>query len=167
MTFKDKTFDDRKSDEMWHHSEDFFEKLWPGPWARYGLGHEDDDMLSWRYDPFILHTPDYRAAVHDKATPVLVEVQGTGTNAKVRTHKFKQLKLDTLGKWNRHHEVTFWLWDDKEQSSIWTSYVSIRMAIGQGMATKGMFDGKRPYWALPVDTVRKIADTERLMELYG
>ncbi len=167
MTFKDKNFNDRINDQMFYHSENIFEEKWPGPWERYGLGEKSKDMASWKFDPFISHTPDYRAALTATSKPVLVEVQGTGTNAEVRTHKFKKKKLDALGKWNSIHEVTFWLWDDKSESWIWTSWVSIRGMIARGMATEGSFDGKRPYWAIPVTTITDMSDEDRLVTLYG
>lgn len=167
MSFKDKPWDERISDEMFYHSERFFENLWPGPWEHYGLSEKSDTMAVYKMPPFILHTPDYRAALTAESTPVLVEVQGTGTQAEVRTHKFKQKKLDALGKWNSIHETTFWLWDDKTSSYVWTSYASIRLMIAQGKAELGEFDGKRPYWALPVDVVTEFADTDRLFEKYG
>lgn len=167
MTFKDKTFNDRINDEMWYHSEKIFEEKWPGLWAHAGLGEDDTAMASWMWSPMVAHMPDYRAALTAHTKPFWVEVQGTGTNASVRSHKFKQKKLDNLGLWNSKDEVTFWLWDDKTETAIWTSYASIRMMIGQGYAEQGLFDGKRPYWAIPVPIVEEHKDTERLRARYG
>ena len=167
MTFKDKTWDDRISDPMFYHSETIFEKTWPGPLHHFGLGMGADDMAVWKMPPFLMHTPDYIGAYREDTTPVLIEVQGTGTKAQVRTHKFKQKKLDALGKWNSIHETTFWLWDDKDETYVWTSYASIRLMIAQGKGELGEFDGKRPYWAIPVDTVTEFADTDRLLEKYA
>jgi hypothetical protein len=127
-------------------------------------------MATYKMGAFMSHAPDYIAAVTDETTPVLVEVQGTGTGGAkdgVVSHKFKAKKLDALGQWNSKCETTFWLWNDADKTSIWTSYVSIRGMIAQGKGTQGLFDGKRPYWALPVETVQEFADTERLMERYG
>ena len=167
MTYADKTFDERINDKMWNHSESRFEGLWTGPYEKYGLGEGSVDMATWKFPPFISHTPDYRAAFTPTSTPFLVEVQGTGTKAKIRTHKFKQKKLEALGKWNAISEVALWLWDDKTDSAILTSYISIRQMIQRGLAEQGTFDGKRPYWAIPVQTVWDNRDTDRLVSKYS
>ena len=167
MTFADKTWEERISDPMFYHSERIFEKMWPGPLQHFGLGLASNRMAVWKMPAFMLHTPDYIGGYTEESTPVLIEVQGTGTKAEVRTHKFKHKKLEALGKWNSIHEVTFWLWDDKTETYVWTSYASIRLMVAQGKATEGSFDGKRPYWAIPVDVVTECADTDRLLEKYG
>lgn len=167
MTFKDKTYAQRITDPMFYHSEVKFEERWTGPWERYGLGPASDGMASYKYDPFISHTPDYRAAFTEHGRPFLVEVQGTGTAAQVRTHKFKEKKLEELGKWNRLNDVVFWLWDDKTETYTMIRYNQIRLAIMQGKSTQGSFDGKRPYQALTVDWCNEHNEEEGLRSLYG
>jgi hypothetical protein len=39
--------------------------------------------------------------------------------------------------------------------------------IAQGKAKQGLFDGKRPYWSLPFQTIVEHADTARLVDRYG
>lgn len=166
--FHEKSWDERVADtEMFYHSERIFEKTWEGPFERFGLGEDSTNMASYKFPPFISHTPDYRAALTETSTPVLLEVQGTGGKGRVQQHKFKQKKLDALGKWNSIHEVTFWLWSDVDETYVWTSYASIRLMVAQGKAVKGQYDGHRDYWAIPVETVILNSDTERLMEKYG
>lgn len=169
-TFSERDWNTRKGGDFFYYSEGQFEKFWPGPCAHFGLGAETEGMATYRMGAFMSHAPDYIAAVNDESTPVLVEVQGTGKGGAtdgVLTHKFKQKKLDALSGWNSKSEVTFWLWNDADQTYVWTSYVSIRGMIAQGKATQGSFDGKRPYWALPVEAVEQFADTARLLDRYG
>ncbi len=166
--FHEKSWDERVADtEMFYHSERIFEKIWPGPFEHFGLGAGSNEMATYKMPPFLMHTPDYIGAYTPESVPVLIEVQGTGGKGRVQQHKFKQKKLGVLGKWNSIHEVTFWLWSDVDETYVWTSYASIRLMIAQGKGTEGQFDGKRPYWAIPVETVILNSDTERLMEKYG
>lgn len=165
MSFRDKTWEQRINDPMFYHSEKIFERIWPGPFEHFGLGVGANEMAVYKMPPFLLHAPDYIAAQTPESTPVLVEVQGCGKAGK--EHRFKQKKLDALGKWNSIHEVTFWLWSDADETFVWTSYVSIRGMIQQGHATQGLFDGKRPYWSIPVDVIEKLADTERIYAKYS
>lgn len=170
-TFKDRDWNTRKGGDFFYYSEGKFEEHWPGPCAHFGLGAETEGMATYQMSPFMSHAPDYIAALGGDTQPVLVEVQGTGRGGAEQdgtvTHKFKQKKLDALGQWNSKDEVTFWLWDDSTQSFVWTSYVSIRGMIAQGLATEGTFDGFRPYWAIPVDVILEKADTDRLRDKYG
>lgn len=169
-TFSQREWNDRIGGDFFRHSELKFENIWPGQWSHFGLGPATEGMATYHMSQFSQKAPDYIASLTDTSIPFFVEVQGTGKGGDidgVRSHKFKQLKLDMLGKWNSHDEVTLWLWDDQTQTSIWTSYVSVRMMIAQGKAEQGLFDGKRPYWALPVDVIYEHADTERLMARYG
>lgn len=169
-TFSERDWNTRKGGDFFYHSEGQFEKHWPGPYAHFGLGAETEGMATYKMGPFISHAPDYIAALTDESTPVLVEVQGTGTGGAqdgVLTHKFKQKKLDALSKWNSKAEVTFWLWNDADKTFIWTSYASVRMAIATGQATEGEFDGFRTYWSVPVELLTVLADTDRLREQYG
>ena len=128
-------------------------------------------MATYKLSPFLGHAPDYLAAFDDSSQPFLVEVQGTGMGGAepdgTVTHKFKAKKLEHLGKWNTHDEVVFWLWNHVDQSFVLTSYVSLRGMIAQGHATQGSFDGKRPYWAIPVDVIKNQADTERIHAKYS
>lgn len=170
--FAQRTWEDRKEGDpdFFYYSESKFEEHWPGPAAHFGLGAETEGMATWKMGPFMSHAPDYIAALGADTTPLLVEIQGTGTGGAIDgiiSHKFKQKKLDALGKWNSHSEVTFWLWNDADDTHIWTSYVSIRGMIGSGKAIRGEFDGFRTYWAIPVEVIQEHADTERLMERYG
>lgn len=169
-TFKERDWNTRKNGDFFYYSEGKFEEHWPGPCAHFGLGAQTEGMATWKLSPFLSHAPDYLAALTPESTPVLVEVQGTGMggadNGTV-THKFKQKKLDALAKWNATGELTFWLWNDADQTWVWTSYVSIRGMIARGMATEGNFDGHRRYWQIPVETIINNADTERLETKYG
>jgi hypothetical protein len=168
VSYSDRSTKDRLTDQsFWQFSEKKFESIWPGPWEPYGLGQKASDMASWKFDPFISHTPDYRAALNENSTPVLVEVQGTGKGASIPGWKFKEKKLRILGQWNRIHETTFWLWDNETESEVWTSWVSINLIVSRGLAEKVLLDGHRPTWALPCDLVREHADTDRLWDLYG
>ena len=155
MSFKDKTFKDRFQDQMWHHSEDKFEQRWPYRYERFGLDQDDSSIDTWALDPFIRHTPDYVCQLAPRGTPLLVEVQGTG---KDQLHKFKRQKLDMLGKWNRIQDTWFWLWDDRAGLGTMISVPTVQLLIAQGKASEGSFDGKRPYWALPVDIVVECSD---------
>ena len=169
-TFSERNWDTRKNGDFFYYSEGKFEEHWPGPCAHFGLGAETEGMATYKMGAFMSHAPDYIAALDGDTQPVLVEVQGTGNGGAtegVVSHKFKQKKLDALGKWNSHSEVTFWLWNDADKTWVWTSYVSVRGMIARGMADQGLFDGKRPYWALPVATIQEHADTARLEQLYG
>ena len=170
-TFSKRDWSTRKGGDFFYYSEGRFEEFWPGPAAHFGLGAETEGMATYMMGAFMSHAPDYIAAWGADTPPVLVEVQGTGTGGADEdgtvTHKFKQKKLDALGQWNSKSEVTFWLWNDADKTWVWTSYVSIRGMIARGMATQGLFDGKRPYWALPVSVIEEHADTERLLEHYG
>jgi hypothetical protein len=170
-TFSERNWQTRKSGDFFYFSEGKFEKFWDGPYAHFGLGEQTENMATWKLSPFLSHTPDYIAALHEDATPVLVEVQGTGlggaTEDGTLVHKFKQKKLEHLGKWNTIQEVTFWLWNDADETWVWTSYASIRLMIAQGKATEGSFDGMRPYWAIPVADIVEAADTARLMDKYA
>jgi len=171
-TFNQRTWQDRKEGDpgFFYYSENKFEELWPGPASHFGLGMNTEGMATWKLSPFISHAPDYIAALTEESTPVLVEVQGTGRGGNqdgVAVHKFKQKKLQHLSKWNTLQEVTFWLWNDANQSWVWTSYASIRLAVAQGKGTEGSFDGKRPYWAIPVADIEAAADTDRLMDKYS
>lgn len=171
-TFSERDWNTRKNGDRayFYYSETKFEEHWPGPCSHFGLSAETEGMATYKMGAFMSHTPDYIAALTDQSQPILIEVQGTGNGGAQNgtlVHKFKSKKLDALGKWNSISETTFWLWNDADQTSIWTSYVSIRGMIAQGKATQGLFDGKRPYWALPVATILENADTERLMEKYG
>ena len=143
VSFKDKAFKDRFSDVMWNHSERYFEDRWPHPFRRCGLGPEDDDFPTWKLSSFVRHQPDYMTNVND--TLYYVEVQGTGKNG---SHKFKQSKLDACRRWNKEHQVWFWLWDDEAKQEHVVSLQRVQLLIAQGAATKGMFDGKRPYFEL-------------------
>jgi penicillin-binding protein-related factor A (putative recombinase) len=96
-----------------------------------------------------------------------MEVQGTGNKHVLPEHKFKEKKLEALAKWNQLSEVVFWLWHEQTATWVMTSYVSIRMMIAQGKGTKEMFDGKRPFWAIPLQTVLDCNDQERLLNIYG
>lgn len=171
VTFSERDWATRKGGDFFYHSELKFEEHWPGIFSHFGLGEDTEGMATWKMTPFMSHAPDYLAALTNESTPVLVEVQGTGKGGAedgVVTAKFKQKKLDALGKWNSTAgEVTFWLWEDFSKTSVWTSYVSIRGMIGQGKASQGLFDGKRPYWSLPFQTIVDNADTDRLMARYG
>lgn len=171
-TFSERNWKTRIGGDFFYHSESKFEEHWPGPFAHFGLGASTEGMATYKMSPFLSHTPDYIAALTDASTPVLVEVQGTGRGGAtdgVLNHKFKARKLDTLAKWNSSDEVTFWLWNDADQSHIWTSYGSIRMMLGRGVAqyTDTLFDGKRPGWIIPVEEVARYADTDRLIDRYG
>jgi hypothetical protein len=170
-TFSERDWNTRKGGDLFYYSEGKFEEHWPGPYAHFGLGAETEGMATYKMGAYMSHAPDYIAALNDESVPVLVEVQGTGKGGAksdgTLVHKFKAKKLDALGKWNSNSEVTFWLWNDADESWIWTSYVSIRGMIATGKATQGLFDGKRPYWALPVEIVEELADTARLMDRYG
>lgn len=171
VTFSERDWATRKGGDFFYYSEGKFETFWPGPAAHFGLGVETEGMATYKMTPFMSHAPDYIAALTDTSVPVLVEVQGTGAGGSengIVTAKFKQKKLDALGKWNSvAGEVTFWLWEDFTKTFVWTSYVSIRGMIAQGKATQGLFDGKRPYWSLPFQTIVDNADTARLMDRYG
>ena len=157
--FAQRTWDSRKRDDpdYFYYSEAKFESHWRGPFAHFGLGADTEGMATFKMNAFMSHAPDYIAAKSDWGVPVLVEVQGTGRGGAEQgtvTHKFKQKKLDALGKWNSvAGEVTFWLWNDADQTFVWTSYVSVRGMIARGMAHQGVFDGHRPYWSLPVETI--------------
>lgn len=148
MSFKDKPFEQRFSDTMWNHSERKFEERWPYPYVRTGLGESDDDspIDTWKLTSFIRHQPDYLTQAHNKL--FFIEVQGTG---KKGSHKFKQSKLDACRRWNNEHPVYYWLWDDEAQTEAVISHNKIMLLIGQGVATKGLFDGKRPYFAIEKD----------------
>ena len=169
-TFKERDWATRKNGDFFDHSENKFEQHWDGPFAHFGFGAATEGMATYKMSPFVSHTPDYIAATSETARPVLVEVQGTGkggSNNGVITHKFKAKKLECLGKWNVLDEVTLWLWNDADQTFVWTSYVSVRGMIGRGMASMGTFDGNRPYYEIPVDLVAEHADTARLRGKYG
>jgi len=165
VSYHDKNFEGRINDTMWNHSEDLFEQLWDGPWERYGLGEQSRNMASWKYSPFVSHTPDYRAALGAKTQPMLVEVQGSAG----RYHKFKGKKLAALGKWNSIDEVTFWLWNEETKQPTWVSYAQIRLMTHRPGAeyTDTLFDGKRPGWRIPCEMVSEMADTDRLNDRYG
>lgn len=159
-SYKDKTFEQRFNDEMWNHSERHFERLWPHPWKRFGLDQSSEVLETWKLSPFIRHAPDYLTQIKE---PFLIEVQGTG---KVDpSHKFKLQKLDQLAKWNREQLTVFWLWDDVAQQGTVISYAKVSELIGRGLASKGSFDGKRPYWALPVDLVVAQSDWGTIKKL--
>lgn len=172
-TFKDRDWATRKSGDpdFFYYSEQKFEETWAGPYGHFGLGAQTEGMATYKLSPFMSHAPDYIAALYETAQPFLVEVQGTGTGGAepdgTVTHKFKAKKLEQLAKWNTHDEVMFWLWNDATQTWLFTSYVSIRGMIAQGHATQGTFDGKRPYWSIPVDVIEKLADTERIYAKYS
>jgi len=143
---------------MWHHSEDAFEQRWEHIKHRFGMNQMGDETLiePWSLSPFIRHTPDYICKLKSGAQAFLVEVQGTG---KDMLHKFKFEKLEMLGHWNKHQDVWFWLWDNKNQRETLISLNRIRLLIAQGKATRDSFDGgKRPYWALPVGEVYEQSD---------
>lgn len=172
-TFKERDWATRKGGDSayFYYSETRFEENWDGPFSHFGLGEDTESMSTYKLGPFLSHAPDYIAAFATETQPFLVEVQGTGTGGAepdgTVTHKFKTKKLEQLGKWNAHDEVVFWLWNDANHTSVLTSYVSIRGMIAQGHATQGSFDGKRPYWAIPVDVIEKLADTERIHAKYS
>lgn len=170
-TFSERDWATRKGGDFFDHSEQIFEEKWTGPYARFGLGPQTEDMATWKLSAKLSHTPDYLAALHQETQPMLVEVQGTGMGGAsngVLSHKFKHKKLDALQKWNTDDEVTFWLWNDADQTFVWTSYASVRMMINQGNGVHlGSFDGKRPYWAIDVEVIQAKADTARLLEKYG
>lgn len=153
MSFKDKQFKDRFSDTMWNHSERVFEDVWAHPWERFGLGESDDQSKidTWHLTSFIRHRPDYITQVG--RTLYLMEVQGTSTS-----QKFKQSKLDACSRWNKEHQVFYWCWDDKNKEEAVISHNKVQLLIAQGLAEKGLFDGKRPYWALPIDVIKEQAD---------
>jgi hypothetical protein len=156
MSFKDKTFDQRFQDPMWNHSERAFENVWGAYRHRFGLDQMTDNPIdSWKLDPFIRHMPDYICQVVARGEPFFVEVQGTG---KDRLHKFKQGKLAELKLWNQTHDVWFWLWDDTLGIGTMISLNQINLLIAKGEATRGTFDGKRPYWAIHVDKIVKHSD---------
>lgn len=170
-TFSERDWATRKGGDFFDHSEQIFEKLWTGPYARFGLGPQTEGLATYKLSAKMCHTPDYLAALGAETRPVFVEVQGTGQGGAkdgVLSHKFKQRKMNALQQWNKDDEVTFWLWDDHNKEFIWTSYASVRMMIQQGQGvTLGFFDAKRPYWAIEVDVMIQKADTERLLEKYG
>lgn len=169
-TFSERNWHTRKNGDFFYHSETMFEQHWPGPYARYGLGPQTEHMATWATGKFISHTPDYLASLETASPPFLVEVQGTGNGGAnetgERTHKFKESKLSALERWNKHLETTFWLWDDADKTYIWTSYASITLMVARGLGTVGTFDGKRPYWAIPVTAIAKHCDTQRLKTKY-
>lgn len=166
MSFKDKTFQDRYSDRMWHHSEDYFEKRWPAIYERFGLDQDHSKVATWCLDAFIRHAPDYLCQVQPRGQPFFMEVQGTGT--KNPGHKFKLEKLEMLKEWNRKHDVWLWLWNDRTKQETIISLNKLQLLIAQGQAAKGSFDGgKRPYWELSVDVVDAAADWDWKSKQYG
>lgn len=171
VTFSERDWATRKGGDFFDHSEQIFEKLWSGPFARFGLGPQTEGMATYKLSAKLSHTPDYLAALGAETQPVFVEVQGTGAGGASNgtlSHKFKQRKLNALQQWNRDDEVTFWLWNDQNKEFIWTSYASVRMMLAQGQGvTYGSFDGKRPYSAIEVEVMQAKADTDRLMAKYG
>lgn len=170
-TFKERDWKERKSTGFFYHSETMFEEHWAGPYSHFGLGEDTESMATYKLSPFLGHAPDYIASLYPDTQPFLIEVQGTGVGGAepdgTITHKFKAKKLEQLGKWNIHDEVVFWLWNDATQTWLLTSYVSLRGMMAQGHATQGLFDGKRPYWSIPVDVIEKLADTERIYAKYS
>lgn len=172
-TFSERSWSVRKNGDksFFYYSEGKFEQHWPGPYSHFGLGEQTEDMSTYMLSPFLSHAPDYIAAFAPDTKPFLVEVQGTGAGGAdadgVVTHKFKIKKLEQLAKWNSTDEVVFWLWNDADQTFCYTSYASIRGMIGRGLATQDSFDGKRPYWAIPVQDIIDNADTERIDSKYA
>lgn len=170
-TFQERDWAVRKDGDFFYYSEDRFEENWDGPFAHFGLGSDTEVMATYKLSKFMSHAPDYLAAFTKESQPFLVEVQGTGLGGAepdgTVTHKFKQGKLDALAKWNSHDEVVFWLWDDSTHTFVVTSYVSIRGMIARGMGTQGLFDGKRPYWSIPVQTIIDNSDYDRIRDKYG
>ena len=159
MSYSDKTFAQRVSDPMWKHSEKKFEELFPYKYDRFGLDLDDTQIDTWALDEFIRHSPDYVCQVADRGTPFLVEVQGTGKGSSGgESHKFKLKKLEQLGKWNKHHDVWLWLWDDRNEIADMISLNKLRLLIAQGKAERGQFDGHRDYWSLPVWVIRNERD---------
>lgn len=163
ISYKDKTFQDRYKDEFWQHSERKFEALWPHRWQRFGLNKDDGQVDLWKLDPFIRFTPDYVTQING-GEPFLVEVQGTG---KDRLHKFKFDKLENIGKWNKVQPTVYWLWDDTLARWDVISYPALRLLITRGLATQDQFDGHRPYWAVPVETIQEHSDYKAVLEKYG
>ena len=159
-TFKERDWATRKGGDFFYYSETKFEEHWPGPCSHFGLGADTETMATYKLSPFLSHAPDYLAAFGPETQPFMVEVQGTGNGGAdpdgTVTHKFKAKKLEQLAKWNTHDEVVFWLWNDANQTSVLTSYVSIRGMIAQGHAAQGSFDGKRPYWSIPADIIENL-----------
>lgn len=168
MSYSERSTKDRLTDQgFWQFSEKRFEENWPGIWENYGLGEKASGYSSYKFSPFISHTPDYRAALTPESVPVLVEVQGTGAGAAIPGWKFKEKKLAELSKWNKIHETTFWLWDNATKTSVWTSFASINLMIMQGNATQHLLDGHRKTWAIDCNVMRDCADTDRLEARYG
>lgn len=158
MSFKDKTFQQRFNDVMWNHSERAFVEAFDGKLYRFGLDQMTDEspIDGWALPPFVRYMPDYIGQLIDRGKPFLIEVQGTG---KDRLHKFKLDKLDNMGKWQTHMDVWYWLWDDTLKIGTMISYHQLKLIIAQGKATRDSFDGgKRPYWAIPVNTILEMSD---------
>jgi hypothetical protein len=168
VSYSDRSTKDRLTDQgFWQFSEKRFEEHWPGIWEPYGLGEKASSYASYKFAPFISHTPDYRAALTPNSIPVLVEVQGTGSGATIPGWKFKQKKLDNLVKWNKIHPTTVWLWDNATKTFVWTSVMSIKLMVMRGLATEHLLDGHRQTWAIECDVVREHADTAELERKHG
>lgn len=170
-TFQDRDWATRKGGDFFYYSENKFMQHWDGQFAHFGLGEHTEHMATWKLSAFISHAPDFLAAFGTETKPFFIEVQGTGMGGADQdgtvTHKFKAKKLDALAKWNSTDEVAFWLWDDSTHTAVLTSYVSIRGMIARGLASQGLFDGKRPYWAIDVQTIIDNNDYARLVDKYG
>jgi hypothetical protein len=165
--FHDKDYAGRSGDSMFDLSERRFEVLWEGPFFKYGLGESAAQLNSFKLGAFISHTPDYVAAFNATGQPMLVEIQGTGGHDLPYVHKFKKRKLDALGEWDRKNPVVFWLWNEQTMHAILISYKAVRMAIMQGKATEGTFDGFRPYWGLDEPLLESIEDSNELQKRFS
>jgi len=111
--------------------------------------------------PFVAHTPDYITNIGGPSS-LLVEVQGNKG-----AHKFKTRKLEMLTKWNNLQPTTLWLWDSNQKTSVWISLPTLRLLIAQGKATKGTFDGHKPYWSIQHDILLEYNESDLLIGRYG
>ena len=50
------------------------------------------------------------------------------------------------------------LWDDEAQTACVISHLKVMLLIAQGKATTGLFDGKRPFFAIAKDLATAEAD---------
>lgn len=109
---------------------------------RYGLNRPPLQVA--KLPNFIRYAPDFLTV------EAFFEVQGCGRD---QTFKFKHDKLWALHEWHQHHDVNLWLWNQTIDRNISVPLlVVLRLCDDETLEdwrTDGMFDGTKPYAAVP------------------